>query len=114
LELFIRANSALVRAEIEKELHPAIERVTIYRTLRIFLQKGVIHLIPTTDNSIKYALTRENANNKKIRENHVHFLCKNCSKTLCLSDVYVPNIKLIKGYKIQSYLVIKGICSDCK
>ena len=59
LGLFLKANSALVHAEIEKELHTIIDRVTIYRTLKIFLSKGIIHLTPTIDNSIKYALTKK-------------------------------------------------------
>ena len=59
LELFLKAEHALVHHDIEKECAGLIDRVSVYRTLQSFLKKGIIHLIPTTDNSIKYALTKE-------------------------------------------------------
>ncbi len=58
LDLFLKAEYALAHTDIEKELQERINRITVYRTLRSFVEVGLIHLIPTTDNSIKYALTK--------------------------------------------------------
>jgi Fur family ferric uptake transcriptional regulator len=111
LELFIRTDCALVTADIEKTLPANIDRVTVYRTLQTFLKKGLIHLIPTTDDSIKYAFTKH----KQLQQNHVHFVCSNCNKTSCLDSVTIPIVKLPKGFKEQFHeLVITGICDNCK
>jgi Fur family ferric uptake transcriptional regulator len=114
LELFLKSNSALVRAEIENAL-PSVDRIIMWRTLQTLLQKGIIHLIPTTDISIKYAFSKNYKINKHFNKDHVHFCCSKCHKTVCLYDVKVPTIKLPRNYKKQYHeLVITGICSDCK
>jgi Fur family ferric uptake transcriptional regulator len=114
LELFLKADYALVAADIEKVLPTNIDRVTVYRTLQSFLQKGLIHLIPTTDNSIKYAFTKEDLKHKELQQNHVHFVCNNCNKTICLEDVTIPVVNLPQGYTAQFHeLVITGTCVSC-
>jgi len=115
LELFLKADYALVHAEIEKALYNIIDRVTVYRTLQSFLKKGLIHLIPTTDNSIKYAFTNQDVRHQQFQENHVHFFCSNCNKTFCLDNVTFPPIKLPDGFKEQfQELIITGTCDNCK
>ena len=56
LELFLASPGALAHADIEKNTDAAFDRVTVYRTLQTFVDKGIIHNIPTSDNSILYAL----------------------------------------------------------
>jgi Fur family ferric uptake transcriptional regulator len=114
LEIFLNSDQALVHNDIEKECAGLIDRVSVYRTLQGFLKKGLIHLVPTTDNTIKYAFTKEDLQHKQHQVNHVHFFCSNCNKTLCL-NVTIPAIKLPKGFTEQFHeLVITGKCSNCK
>ena len=84
LDLFINSEGALSHADIEKETESAFDRVTVYRTLQTFVEKGIIHHIPTTDNSILYALCREECEAGHHHDNHVHFICDDCNKTVCL------------------------------
>ena len=115
LDLFLDAEGALAHADIEKQTDAAFDRVTVYRTLQTFVDKGIIHQIPTTDNSILYALCKHNCEAGHHHDNHVHFICNNCSKTICLDDVTVPEVKLPKGFKpTQSAMVVTGICDECK
>jgi Fur family ferric uptake transcriptional regulator len=115
LELFLKADYALVGADIEKTLPANIDRVTVYRTLQSFLKKGLIHLIPTTDDTIKYAFTKEDLKHKLLQQNHVHFVCNNCNKTICLEGVTIPAIILPEGFKEHFHeLVITGVCNNCK
>ena len=51
LELFLSNEGALAHSDIEKKTGEKFDRVTIYRTLHTFLEKGIIHNIPTADNS---------------------------------------------------------------
>jgi len=59
LELFLQQNGALAHADIEKKSGASFDRVTVYRTLQTFVEKGIIHTIPTADNSILYALCKD-------------------------------------------------------
>ncbi|HTB99602.1 MAG TPA: Fur family transcriptional regulator [Ferruginibacter sp.] len=115
LELFLQSNGALAHADIEKNTDAAFDRVTVYRTLQTFVDKGIVHHIPTTDNSILYALCKDQCEAGHHHDNHVHFICDNCNKTICLEDVTVPTVKLPKGFEPRhAEMVVNGICDDCK
>lgn len=115
LDLFFNSDGALSHGDIEKYTESAFDRVTVYRTLQTFVEKGIIHHIPTTDNSILYALCKENCEAGHHHDNHVHFVCDDCNKTICLDDVAVPNVKLPRGYlQKQTEVIVKGICDDCR
>lgn len=115
LDLFYHAPGALAHADIEKKTSDKIDRVTIYRTLQTFEEKGMIHTIPTSDNSVKYALCKDHCAEGHHHDNHVHFICNHCSKTICLEDVLVPEVKLPKGFApLQSNMVVTGICNECR
>ena len=115
LDLFLETDGALAHADIEKSTSSAFDRVTVYRTLQTFVEKGIIHQIPTTDNSVLYALCRQKCEQGHHHDDHVHFICSNCDKTICLDEVNVPEVKLPKNFtKQQSAMVVTGICEDCK
>jgi Fur family ferric uptake transcriptional regulator len=115
LSLFIESEGALAHADIERKTDAAFDRVTVYRTLQTFVEKGIIHQIPTTDNSIMYALCRQDCAGGHHHDNHVHFVCNICNKTICLDDVTVPEVKLPKGFKpTQAAMVVSGLCAECR
>lgn len=115
LELFLQSNGAMAHADVEKNTGDSFDRVTVYRTLQTFVDKGIIHHIPTTDNSILYALCKDDCEAGHHHDNHVHFICEVCNKTICLDDVTVPQVKLPNGFTPQhAEMVVNGICGDCK
>ena len=115
LNLFIHTDGALSHADIEKNTSNSFDRVTVYRTLQTFVENGIIHQIPTTDNTVLYALCKDNCEAGHHHDEHVHFICNDCEKTICLDDVTVPKVKLPKGFKpSQSAMIVKGLCNDCK
>ncbi len=115
LEYFLANGNALSHADIEKNTGESFDRVTVYRTLQTFVERGIIHLIPTTDNSIKYALCKNDCAPGHHHDNHVHFICDECSKTICLDDVNIPAVKLPKGFTPQhTEMVVKGVCGECR
>jgi Fur family transcriptional regulator, ferric uptake regulator len=114
LELFVRSKGALSHGEIEKSTGDRFDRVTIYRTLQTFVEKGIIHTIPTDDNSTKYALCHDDCSQGHHHDNHVHFICENCGNTQCLDDVVVPEVKLPRNFQPRlSQMVVKGVCNNC-
>ena len=115
LELFVNNNGALEHADIEKKTGEKFDRVTVYRTLQSFLEKGIIHAIPTSDNSVRYALCKDDCKEGHHHDNHVHFICKECKTTICLEDVTIPEVKLPVGFQPTEYqMVVSGICKECQ
>ena len=114
LNLFMNIHGAMAHGDIERKAGEKFDRVTVYRTLQTFVEKGIIHTIPTTDNSVRYALCKD-CTEGHHHDNHVHFICSKCGTTLCLDDVTVPEMKLPKGFSLNEIEVVaKGICKDCK
>lgn len=115
LQLFLEQEGALAHGDIEKRAGEKFDRVTVYRTLQTFVEKGIIHTIPTADNSIRYALCKDNCEEGHHHDHHVHFVCTQCQITYCLDDVVTPELKLPKGY-ISTHIevVAQGICKNCK
>ena len=115
LELFLQQNGALAHADIEKKSGTDFDRVTVYRTLQTFVEKGIIHTIPTADNSIRYALCKDECIEGHHYDHHVHFVCQECGSTICLEDITVPEVKLPAGYQAtQVEVVVNGICKECR
>ena len=114
LNLFLDQSGALAHGDIEKRAGEKFDRVTIYRTLQAFVEKGIIHTIPTADNSILYALCKDDCEEGHHHDHHVHFVCKQCHNTYCLDNVVTPDIKLPAGYSAkQIEVVVEGICKQC-
>ena len=59
LQLFLEQDGALSHGDIENRAGEKFDRVTVYRTLQVFVDKGIVHTIPTADNSIRYALCKD-------------------------------------------------------
>lgn len=114
LELFMKSSGALTHADIEKKAGDHFDRVTIYRTLQAFLEKGLIHSIPSADDSIRYAICKSECDEHGHHDDHVHFICDNCGKTICLENIHVPTVKLPAGYESKQIdVVVSGLCKEC-
>lgn len=114
LHLFLEKRGALSHSDIENSSGNRFDRVTVYRTLQVFEDKGIIHTIPTSDNSIQYALCKEDCAGGHHHDHHIHFLCKKCQITYCLDEVVTPDLKLPGGYTAdQVEVVVEGVCRNC-
>lgn len=115
LELFLSSNGgALAHGDIEKKTGEKFDRVTVYRTLQTFLEKGIIHSIPTVDNSVRYAMCKETCAGGHHHDNHVHFVCSACGHTTCLDTVLIPEVKLPEGFQPEEFqMVVTGVCKEC-
>ncbi len=115
LELFTKHNKALSHADIEKISSKNFDRVTVYRTLQTFVDKGIIHSIPTADNSVMYALCKETCTEGHHHDDHVHFICDECGNTYCLDNIDIPKVTIPKGFSThQVNVLVNGVCKSCK
>ena len=114
LDVFLSSPGALLHSDIEKKAGEKFDRVTIYRTLQAFLDKGIIHSIPSADNTVHYALCSESCYGGHHQDNHVHFFCRRCGVTTCLESVEIPALNLPDGFLAeQMELVVNGVCDRC-
>jgi len=114
IQLFLDQPGALAHGDIEKKAGEKFDRVTIYRTLQTFVDKGIIHSIPTADNSIRYALCKDECSEGHHHDHHVHFVCTQCNNTYCLDNVVTPEIRLPKDYLAKHVeVVVEGLCTNC-
>lgn len=115
LHLFMNQNaSALRHSDIEHRLE-GLDRVTIYRTLQAFAEKGIIHTIPGSDGAARYALCKSGCEEGHHHDDHVHFICVKCGATQCLDDVHVPFVRMPDGFEAtKTEMVVSGICANCR
>ncbi|WP_405397742.1 Fur family transcriptional regulator [Maribacter sp. Asnod2-G09] len=106
-------NTAVALTDIENAFEKA-ERTTLYRTLKTFEEKGIVHQIDDGTNISKFALCEPGCNCEIDQDLHLHFHCIQCDKTVCLTEHKIPHINLPAGYIAEdANLVIKGICDSC-
>jgi Fur family transcriptional regulator, ferric uptake regulator len=114
LSIFLGQGHALTYGAIEDQLSPEVDRVTVYRTLRTFVAKGILHTIPDEKDSVKYALCAHDCAPTAHQHNHVHFTCADCGQTTCLDQLTIPRISLPTGFSFgQANLIVQGTCNNC-
>jgi len=112
LEILSQQDFAISLSDLEEQFDKA-DRSTLYRTLKTFVEKKVIHSIDDGTGTTKYAICNDNCACSPS-ELHLHFYCTKCEKTYCLADFPIPEIVLPAGYKQETAnFVIKGICENC-
>lgn len=90
------------------------DRITLYRTLKTFQEKGIVHQVDDGSGSTKYGLCFDECETSCHHDLHVHFYCTSCKETYCLPKTHVPEISLPSKFKLSEInLVAKGICEKC-
>ncbi|MCU0355232.1 MAG: transcriptional repressor [Cytophagales bacterium] len=114
LAFFLEKETALSHADLEMHLTPAYDRVTLYRTLKTFLDAGLVHKVLDDEGGAKYALCRSHHTDHQHADNHVHFKCLRCGTTSCLEQTSIPVVSLPEGYfGTDFHLLVQGICRAC-
>ncbi|MFC0262539.1 Fur family transcriptional regulator [Fontibacter flavus] len=115
LKTFLDKQSALSHADLEEELKKDFDRVTIYRTLKTFLETDLIHKVLDDTGTTKYALCAHGHEGSHPHDHeHVHFKCESCGKTICIDEISLPKVKLPEGYIGKEVnILVTGICKNC-
>ncbi len=114
LDLFVNHDFALTASEIIAKLKTANDRVTVYRALASFEKHGIIHKAVEDGQGVKYAYCGDSCTSEVHDDKHAHFICKECNKTFCLTNVEIPTVRIPQDFEISSVdYVIKGTCKEC-
>lgn len=111
---FLQKNAALSHSDLEVELGNTFDRVTLYRTLKTFLEYDLIHKVLDDSGAAKFALCNHQHHGDVHDHEHVHFKCEECGKIICLDHIGLPKINLPEGFiKKETNLLVQGICQNC-
>ena len=91
-----------------------IDRVTLYRILNAFEEKGIIHKVFDLNGTANYAMCSSNCEEHQHHDEHLHFNCTNFNNVYCLEDLALPPIKLPNGFVPTGFtLYASGLCPKC-
>jgi len=103
--------TAMSQSDIQIHFFKA-DRVTIYRTLKTFEEKGIVHSIQE-NTTTKYILCHDGCDEQTHKDWHLHFYCKICKQTTCKEDFLIPQ-DTQQAYRIDEIKLFgKGICEKC-
>lgn len=96
--------------ETIRQTHPEISRATVYRTLEMLVDFGLLTRVSHPGPSIRY---------DPVIAAHDHLLCVRCERLQDFEDpegregrVRIPNPP---GFQIKDYYVVfRGVCGDCR
>ena len=114
LKIFIESGSrALSQTDIEEALGDH-DRITLYRTLKSFQDKGLIHEAVDGGKDTKYALCQNQCDVHHHIDHHPHFLCESCGVTYCMDEIKIPDFDLPRNYTLKGmHLALSGTCASC-
>jgi len=96
--------------EQAKAIHPALGRATVYRTLELLTQLGVVRPIYVGESGPTYI---------RADGNHHHMVCSRCGVVIdfdqCVADQMTHDLHTRFGFQIQSHLLeFYGLCVSCQ
>ena len=85
-------------------LAPTLSRTTVYNTVKLFSDKGLLKVLPIEGTQIRYDADTNF---------HGHFLCNNCKKVFDF-EINKSNESGLDGFSIdQREVFYSGSCKEC-
>lgn len=99
--------------DLERDLAEVCDRTTIYRSLLIFEEAGLVHRVPHLGSAARYAQTQPADEGSNTHE-HMHFFCESCGRTFCLDEEAKLKLNLPKNLEARDFeLLVRGRCESC-
>jgi len=114
LEALAHARSHLSAQAVHENVRaerPSIGLATVYRTLHVLKEVGVVCELPSYDAMHTYTLAA-------TADHHHHLVCSGCGTvvdfTTASLDELAQRLELETGFVIENHMLeFAGICSDC-
>lgn len=96
--------------EQAKAIHPDLGRATVYRTLELLTQLGIVRPIYVGENGPTYI---------RAEGGHHHLVCSQCGRVVdfdqCMADEMAQGLTERFGFRITSHLLeFYGLCATCQ
>lgn len=114
LQLFCNHEKALSIGFLNKYFAKKIDRVSLYRALKLLQAKGFLLKIPDSETGVAYLFTDKTAKDK-IDNRDAYFVCTRCRK-MTLLDNSIFNAFRITDYPgtKKCHVILEGECTDCE
>ena len=112
LEIISNLGRAVSHQEIQNSLIK-FDRITLYRTLNTFIERGILHKIILEDNKNFYALCNLECTTDKHQHQHIHFLCNQCKEVSCLESKEPIKLGISNHHVDEIAIMASGLCQDC-
>ncbi|MGF7079678.1 Fur family transcriptional regulator [Mucilaginibacter sp. UYCu711] len=113
LSMMSSKTSATSQPDLE-EVMSDVDRVTLYRILTAFEEKGIIHKVFDLNGTANYALCASNCEENHHHDEHLHFNCVECKNVYCLDDMHLPKLEVPQGFTTDGVTVYAtGTCPKC-
>lgn len=114
LETLIQAGGHLSADDLAEQVHaiePRIGRMTVYRTLELLCELGVVRPIYQGTAAAHYIFLHEG--------HHHHLICNQCHQVIEFDDCALDEVaKLVCGrfnFQLQGHLLeLYGLCPNCQ
>lgn len=124
LNALIKADKHLSAEDIYQKVHttyPAIGLTTVYRTLEILVNMGLVFKFDFGDGRARYELVE----GSRKSHHHHHLVCTNCKRVIDYTDFVDDEIELLKkteqglskkySFEITNHVIqFYGLCGQCK
>ena len=115
LNEIMQKEAAISQPDLEKIIGKDIDRVTLYRILASFEEKGILHKIFDLNGTATYAMCSADCSENHHHDQHVHFICSTCNSVYCLDEIALPKISVPPHFALHSLAInAVGICADCQ
>ncbi len=99
---------------IVRQDHPEIGLATVYRTLDLLAELGILKKMNFGDNKFRYEFCPE-----KDNHHHHHLICLNCNKVIEFEDDLLESLEALIAKRIGFHVVdhqlkVFGFCKNCK
>lgn len=107
-----KITDAFSLADVQDLLY-TIDKSTIFRTLTLFSEHGLLHTIDDGSGMQKYCVCH--CTDSDHHHHHIHLTCIRCHKTWCIEDIEVPVVPVPDDFEVtEREYVVKGICRRCR
>ena len=112
LEVLLKEKCPLSYREVAERLSGEQDRVTLYRTLSLFLKKEIVHRVMDMKGTWRFCA--HDPNLPGCPGDHPHFACQVCGRMECLMDHSLPYLDVEPGAVVEGkHMVVYGICRKC-
>lgn len=103
------------------EINPGIGLTTVYRTLDILSQAGIVQKFDFGDGTARFELSDDP---EQSRRHHHHLVCRSCGKIIDYTDFIKEEMEFLKkaetelskkhSFKIEYHMIrFYGLCKEC-
>ena len=108
-------DAEISQPDLEKIVGKEIDRVTLYRILSSFEEKGIVHKIFDLNGTATYAICSSDCTADHHHDQHVHFICSICNSVFCLEEISLPKIPVPEKFTLHAIaLNAVGLCDNCQ